>query len=159
MIEFTKIKHDSNGNPRYVCSYLHLLTNEEQLQPIYNFYTGRQIRPTKYEIAVKRANKIGGRKYHTKLFGGGIVFQSYSLSDTERDILRIVAKEAGGKINRIEELKEMKQEYILNESWIPEDQSPSWGDVAEANTKAESKWAETEEGKELKSLLGDEGDS
>ena len=54
---------------------------------------------------------------------------------------------------RISELEEMKQEYILNESWIPEEQSPSWGDVAEANAVAESKWDETDNGKELKSLL------
>lgn len=84
-INFTKIKHDSNGNPRYVCHYFNLLTQAE----IYNFEPGR------YNTAVKRANKIGGRKYHTKSYGGGIVFQSYNLSDTERDILRIVAEESG----------------------------------------------------------------
>lgn len=55
--------------------------------------------------------------------------------------------------DRIAELEEMKQEFILNESWIPEDQRPSWGDVAEAGAKAESMWDETENGKELKSLL------
>jgi hypothetical protein len=43
-----------------------------------------------YGIAVKRANKIGGRRYHTKQYGGGIVFQSYNIHDTERQILELV---------------------------------------------------------------------
>jgi len=29
MIEFTRIKNDINGNPRYVCHFLNLLTREE----------------------------------------------------------------------------------------------------------------------------------
>lgn len=53
---------------------------------------------------------------------------------------------------RIAELEEMKQEYILNESVFADDH-PSWGEVAEASAAAESKWEETVEGKELKSLL------
>lgn len=56
-------------------------------------------------------------------------------------------------IERIEELEEKKSEFILNESWINEDESPSWGDIAEKNAEAESKWDETEEGEELKALL------
>ena len=70
-ITFTRIKNDVNGNPRYVCHFLTLNTDEEL-----NSVEGI---PNKYEIAVKRANKIGGRKYHTKGYGGGIVFQSYNL--------------------------------------------------------------------------------
>lgn len=56
---FTRINNDVNGNPRYVCHFLQIADN--------------------YDIAVKLANKIGGRKYHTKAYGGGIVFQSYNL--------------------------------------------------------------------------------
>lgn len=61
-IRFTRISSDVNGNPRYVCHYLNLSRD--------------------YERAVKLANRIGGRKYHTKGYGGGIVFQSYSLDET-----------------------------------------------------------------------------
>ena len=68
-MEFTRINNDSNGNPRYVVHYLAIADN--------------------YEKAVKLANKIGGRKYDTKSYGGGIVFQSYSLPDLERHINRI----------------------------------------------------------------------
>lgn len=95
-IQWTKIKHDVNGNPRYVCSYLSLLTKRESsLLPFDEM--GRTIRPTKYEIACQRANKIGGRKYHTKAYGGGIVFQSYNLQDAERSIFELVEKESKGE--------------------------------------------------------------
>jgi len=80
--QWTKIAHDINGNPRYVLHFLNLLTEEELISNS----------PNKYEWAVKRANKIGGRKYHTKAYGGGIVFQSYSIDSTERDIARVLAE-------------------------------------------------------------------
>lgn len=95
-IEFTKIKHDSNGNPRYVCHYTYLLTESEK--EFYSFekeiQTFRVIdnMTARYRIAVKRANKIGGRKFHNKQYGGGIVFQSYNIADTEASILEAVAK-------------------------------------------------------------------
>ena len=89
--EWTKIKHDVNGNPRYVCHYHAFLTEAELSVSAYD-YQGRLITPTKYEIAVKRANKIGGRKFHNKSYGGGIVFQSYNIQDTEKSILDLLAK-------------------------------------------------------------------
>ena len=91
-MEFTRINNDVNGNPRYVVHYLNLLTEQDKLIPVWN-ESGARVYPTKYEIAVKRANKIGGRKYHTKRYGGGIVFQSYSLKELENSIREIVAKE------------------------------------------------------------------
>lgn len=65
-IDFTRINNDYYGNGRVVCHFFNLLTEEEK-----NKYDIE----TSYNIAVKRANKIGGRKYHTKNYGGGIVFQ------------------------------------------------------------------------------------
>ena len=65
-MEFTRINNDVNGNPRYVVHFLNIDND--------------------YKAAVKKANKIGGRKYHTKSYGGGIVFQSYNLERLERDI-------------------------------------------------------------------------
>lgn len=78
-MEFTRINNDVNGNPRYVTHYLNLLTDKEALT--YN--------RNAYNWAVKRANKIGGRKYHTKSYGGGIVFQSYNIDDTQKKIEEI----------------------------------------------------------------------
>lgn len=55
---FTRLKNDINGNPRYVCSWCG-----------FGFAS--------YDDAIRAANKIGGRKYHNKSFGGGLVFQAY----------------------------------------------------------------------------------
>jgi len=79
--DFTRINNDVNGNPRYVCHFLQLLT--------YNEDNNTKI-DIKYNMAVKRANKIGGRKYHAKSYGGGIVFQSYNLYDLCRTINELI---------------------------------------------------------------------
>lgn len=69
----TRINNDVYGNPRYVIHFLALLTDEEKQSSDIG---------SKYEIAVKRANKlIGGRKFHNKQYGGGIVFSSYNVED------------------------------------------------------------------------------
>ena len=77
--DFTRINNDTYGNPRYVVHFLHLLTKEER--ETYNEH--------RYSWAIKRANSIGGRKFHNKQYGGGIVFQSYSLESTIADIQRV----------------------------------------------------------------------
>lgn len=56
---FTRIKHDVNGNPRYVTSWFG-----------FGFKS--------YDDAIRAANSIGGRKYHNKSFDGGLVFQAYA---------------------------------------------------------------------------------
>ena len=67
-ITFTRVTNDVNGNPRYVCHFTAL-------------------GPT-YKEAIHNANQIGGRKYTAKWFGGGIVFQSYSLDELVNKINR-----------------------------------------------------------------------
>lgn len=85
-IEWTRINNDVNGNPRYVCHFLALNTKEEKETPEYKIDRIGNL----YAMAVKRANRIGGKKYNNKKYGGGIVFQSYSLKDTENHILRVL---------------------------------------------------------------------
>lgn len=80
-IDFTRINNDTNGNPRYVCHFLTFQTKDEMLG----------IEPFSYELALKRARKLGGRKFHNKQYGGGIVFQSYNIADTEKEIKELVA--------------------------------------------------------------------
>jgi len=58
---FTRINNDVNGNPRYVFHFLELADN--------------------YNEALFLAKKIGGKKFHNKQYGGGIVVQSYNLQD------------------------------------------------------------------------------
>lgn len=69
-INFTRIGNDINGNPRYVCHFLNIADN--------------------YNEAIKKANTIGGKKYHTKSYGGGIVFQSYNIEYTAKRIKEII---------------------------------------------------------------------
>lgn len=72
-MEIKRINNDTNGNPRYVVHFLGLLSDAEK--------QGLTINQA-FEIAVKKARKIGGRAYRGKDFGGGIVFQSYNIQET-----------------------------------------------------------------------------
>ena len=76
-IEFTQVNNDVYGNPRFVTHFFSFLKEEEQTLSNYN-------------LAVKRANKLGGKKYRGSDFGGGIVFQSYSLDDLRKRISEIL---------------------------------------------------------------------
>ncbi len=76
-IEFTRVNNDVYGNPRYVTHFFSLLKEDEQTLSNYN-------------LAVKRANKLGGKKYRGSDFGGGIVFQSYDLDGLRKRIIEIL---------------------------------------------------------------------
>jgi len=84
-IEWTRIKNDVNGNPRYVCHFTNFLTSFE-------YESNWDSVESCYTLACKRANTIGGRKFHNKQYGGGIVFQSYSLDETEQAIARMLER-------------------------------------------------------------------
>lgn len=81
-MEFTKINNDINGNPRYVVHFFSLLTETEN--------NSNLSIDNKYKLALNRAKKIGGKKYHNKKYGGGIVFQSYNIKDLENSIKTII---------------------------------------------------------------------
>ena len=81
-LTFTRIPSDANGNPHYAVHFLNLNTREE-LDRSGDAWIGIS---EKYAIATKRANAIGGRRYHCKRYGGGIAFQSYSIDETARYI-------------------------------------------------------------------------
>ena len=76
-IEFTRVNNDFCGNPRFVTHFFSFLKEDEQTLSNYN-------------LAVKRANKLGGKKYRGSDFGGGIVFQSYSLDELRKRIIEIL---------------------------------------------------------------------
>lgn len=69
----TRINNDVNGNPRYVVHYLDMLTQDEKRS---SFLTWAGV---KYQLALLRSATMGGKKYHNKSYGGGIVFQSYNI--------------------------------------------------------------------------------
>ena len=80
-IRLTRVNNDINGNPRYVVHFLEFLNNEEN-----SFLPFSK----KYEYALKKAKKIGGRKFHNKQYGGGIVFQSYNTDNLKEQIIDIM---------------------------------------------------------------------
>lgn len=80
-IELMRISNDVNGNPRYVVHFFNVLTQEEQKQ-----FEGIDHISQLYAYAINKAKKIGGKKYHTKKFGGGLVFQSYNTKDLIKQI-------------------------------------------------------------------------
>lgn len=81
-IEWTRLNSDVNGNPRYACHFSELLKEDE-----YKELGGVNA----YALAVKRANSIGGRKYNTSKYGGGLVFQTYNTDSTEKHINNLIA--------------------------------------------------------------------
>ena len=68
IVKALRVNNDINGNPRYVVHFLDI--------------------DSSYDEALKRAKKVGGRKYRAKDFGGGIVFQSYNIEDTIKTLLK-----------------------------------------------------------------------
>lgn len=79
--DFTRFNSDSNGNPRFVIHFL-------QCEPEPWSTTSDSI-STRYANVCRLMNQIHGRKFHNKQYGGGIVFQSYSLPDTIKHIERV----------------------------------------------------------------------
>lgn len=80
-IELTRINNDINGNPRYVVHFLQLLNEEEKsFLPL----------SKEYIYALKKAKKIGGKKYHNKQYGGGVAFGSvFNTDDLKQKIFKL----------------------------------------------------------------------
>lgn len=76
-MQFKRINNDINGNPRYVFHFLAFLGTEK----------GTILE--RYQIALKKSKKIGGKAYRGKDFGGGIVLQSYNIQETIERINRL----------------------------------------------------------------------
>ena len=74
--DFSRVKNDVNGNPHYVCHFLGFTSGDDLSD-----YRGLDKITQKYNLALARARKLGGRKFHNKQFGGGIVFTSYNLRE------------------------------------------------------------------------------
>ncbi|MEO7044304.1 MAG: hypothetical protein ABI091_03295 [Ferruginibacter sp.] len=94
-INFTRIDNDVNGNPRYVCHFLNLLSEKYyETERINNKSDSMNASLGKitmrYKIALQIAKKIGGKKFDNKQYGGGIVFQSYNIEDTAKRIKEII---------------------------------------------------------------------
>lgn len=97
-INWTQIYNNSNGNLRYVCHFLDLVTEKEReiaeenkrikqtSWPDLFFTTTNDL----YNFALRMAKKIVGKKFHNKKFGGGIVFQTYNIEEIENKINKLL---------------------------------------------------------------------
>ena len=79
-VRFTRINNDYNGNPRYVVHFNEFLNAEEKMHVPFM---------KQYEYALKKAKMLGGKKFHNKQYGGGVVFQSYNLNDLNKKIIAL----------------------------------------------------------------------
>jgi hypothetical protein len=87
--DFTRVKNDVNGNPRFVAHFLAFTTPDDLAG-----YMGLDKITQKYNLALSRAKTLEGRKFHNKQFGGGIVFTSYNLGGLCADINLLMESEA-----------------------------------------------------------------
>ena len=65
---FYRVKHDVNGNPRYVIHWLAFGSD--------------------YDTAKQTANSLGFSVYRGRDFGGGFVGQSYNIENTAENIIK-----------------------------------------------------------------------
>ena len=78
--DFTRVNNDTNGNPRHVLHFLNL-----EIEKDYN-----KTLTERYNEALAIAKKAGGRKFHNKQYGGGIVFQSYNLNNLSNELNNLI---------------------------------------------------------------------
>lgn len=76
-MDYKRVNNDVNGNPRYVFDFLYFITPLEQVNNNIDL---------QYQIALKRAKLIGGKRYRGKYFSCGIVLQSFNIADTIKKI-------------------------------------------------------------------------
>jgi len=77
---FYSVTNSVNGAPRYVTHFFSFLNDSER------FCQAMQVND-KYELAKKKAKKLGFKVYRGRNFGGGFVVESWNL---ENDIERII---------------------------------------------------------------------
>ena len=79
-----QVKNDMYGNERYVVHWHSVLTEKE--------YDDKRT----YEYAVRKANKVGGRKFQNRQYGGGIVFYGNEES-VIKTVMKLAQQEGVGK--------------------------------------------------------------
>jgi len=77
---FYSVTNSANGAPRYVTHFFSFLNDSER------FCQAMKVND-KYELAKKKAKKLGFKVYRGRNFGGGFVVESWNL---ENDIERII---------------------------------------------------------------------
>lgn len=97
---------DYYGNARMIVHFPLLLTEQEKKN--YDLSIDEQ-----FNIALKRAKKIGGSRYRGRDFGGGIVFQCNSETELIKDIKRVVAE--AEKAEKNGDVKDSNDNHLLSD--------------------------------------------
>ena len=84
-----RAKNDVNGNPRHVVHFTDLEPPETR-----DARRERMTLSERYESVLKHARKLGGRRFHNKQYGGGVIFTAYECEMPER-VARIIAMQRG----------------------------------------------------------------
>ena len=101
-MKLTQIKDNSKKKPRYVAHFTCILKHVEKN----NMKTLKDVEKY-YNIAVKRAHSIGGRKYHVR--GRNIVFTT----NNPPDVLKMYID---GKKNWVVDARHFKRNYTKEEN-------------------------------------------
>lgn len=86
-IEFTRINNDVNGNPRYVCHFFALIGAQDRLELAKT--DAIDIISAEYQLALKKAKLLGGKRFNNKQYGGGIVFQCNNIGNLSEQIAAV----------------------------------------------------------------------
>ena len=89
-IRYWRINHDKYGNPRYIVHYKSISTDRD------GEGAADAIARVLARFSAAR-DRVGGKKYRGKWFGGGIVFQSYLGTTGVGKWLDTLAAEAGAR--------------------------------------------------------------
>ena len=84
-----RAKNDVNGNPRHVVHFTDLEppTARDALRERMDILQ-------RYERVLKLARKLGGRRFHNRQYGGGVIFQAYEYEMADL-VARIRAMQEG----------------------------------------------------------------
>jgi len=94
-IEFKQVNNSTTGTPRYVCHFTALITDKDEQEIKDTFAASLQLNPLlltslKYERALSKVKKLGGKKYHNKNYGGGIAFSVWNTAKLENTLTELL---------------------------------------------------------------------
>lgn len=133
--ELIRVTNSTYGYPRYVVHYVNVLSNSDHIKVEAGLCGS-------YELALKKAKKIGVRKFHNNQYGGGIIFTTFnaknlvdqinSLSQENKEFLKDIPGILLNKNKRkiLKALQTVKPKltrgkHIVSNNWQPE----NWDDL------------------------------
>jgi len=107
-INWTRINNDSNGNSRFVCSWLACLPS--------SWHAHDAMLNSSYNRVVALIARIGGRKFHNRNYAGGIVFTEY----------RGCLDQLEAKIEELKALTDKRHNVLKINNWVKRNDEFEW---------------------------------